>query len=146
MWGGYTSMSAGYAARGPAAPKPPLYGIWNIDRMTIDGVERAPLVTDYDRWRRLVFQFPGVMTFQRMDASVVSYTAKVDDAAGTIVVNRQDKEIGRFAIQKPGEHRLVLDGELDGRPMRLETSYVDHTSFRLVQGRFRWIQDIPFNR
>lgn len=103
MWSGFQSASTAYATRGPGAPKPPLYGIWVIDRMTIDGVERAPLVTDYDRWRRLVFQFPNVITFQRMDNSILSFQAKVDEAAGTIVVSAQNKEVGRFAIRKPAD-------------------------------------------
>jgi uncharacterized membrane protein YphA (DoxX/SURF4 family) len=146
MWGGYQSAGASYAARGPAAPRPPLYGIWNIDRMTIDGVERAPLVTDYDRWRRLVVQFPGAITFQRMDNSFLGYQVKVDEATGTIVVLAQNKQVGQFTIEKPAEGRLVLDGVLDRRAIRLETSYVDPASFRLLQGTFRWFQDIPFNR
>lgn len=146
MWSGFQSVSAAYATRGPGAPKPPLYGIWTIDRMTIDGVERAPLVTDYDRWRRLVFQFPNVITFQRMDNSTLSYQAKVDEGSGAILVSAQNKEAGRLAIRKPAEGRLVLEGTLNERRLRLETSYLDPGSFRLVQGKFRWFQDVPFNR
>src|SRR5579864_4653353 len=41
---------------GGGAPRPPLYGIWEVDKMTIDDVEREPLVTDYERWRRVVIQ------------------------------------------------------------------------------------------
>jgi uncharacterized membrane protein YphA (DoxX/SURF4 family) len=144
--GGYQQAKEAYARSGPNAPKPPLYGIWVIDRMLIDGVERAPLVTDYDRWRRLIFQFPNAMTFQRMDNTIISFQAKVDEAAGAIVVTQQNKETGRFTIQKPADDRLVLDGSLNGKPMRLETTYFDRSRFRLVQGRFRWIQDVPFNR
>ena len=146
MWSGYQNVGASYTARGPAAPRPPLYGIWNIDRMTIDGVERAPLVTDYDRWRRLVVQSPGAISFQRMDNMFLGYQAKVDEVAGTMVLNAQNKEVGRFTIEKPAEGRLVLDGSLNGRPMRLETSYFDPANFRLLQGKFRWFQDMPFNR
>jgi hypothetical protein len=47
-----------WTSYGGGAPKPALYGIWDVTRMSIDGVERAPLVTDYDRWRRLVVPAP----------------------------------------------------------------------------------------
>lgn len=40
----------------------------------------------------------------------------------------------------------MLEGTLNERRLRLETSYLDPGSFRLVQGKFRWFQDVPFNR
>ena len=41
----YTSFTGSLQARarfGPAAPKPPLYGIWDIETMAIDGQVRSP--------------------------------------------------------------------------------------------------------
>ena len=146
-----------YQVRGPNAPKPPLYGIWTVDRMYIDGVERSPLVTDYDRWRRVVVQFAGSMSFQRMDDTFVGYGAKVDPAARTIAMTRgmappagstapQPASIGQFTFEQPAADRLLLDGELNGKKVRMEMTLFDRESFRLVQGRFRWVQDFPFNR
>jgi hypothetical protein len=147
-----------YQRRGPNAPKPPLYGIWTIDSMTIDGQIRSPLVTDYDRWRRMVIQTPTAVTFQRMDDTFTGYGAKVDMSARTITLTRgattpvpgtasdQAPEVGRFTFEQPSPERLVLDGTLDGKTMRMELQYYDRSNFRLVQSRFRWIQDYPFNR
>lgn len=42
----------GWKGYGGGAPTSPLYGIWNVDEMSIDGRIRSPLITDYDRWRR----------------------------------------------------------------------------------------------
>ena len=41
---------------------------------------------------------------------------------------------------------MILDGAVEGRQIRMELRRVDHTGFRLLQGRFRWVQDYPFNR
>ena len=39
---------------GPGSPKSPLYGIWNVEQLSVDGVLRSPLLNDYDRrWRRV---------------------------------------------------------------------------------------------
>ena len=54
--------------------------------MTIDGHTRSPLVTDYGRWRRVIFQNPTAITFQRMDDTFLGYGAKIDMAAKTIAV------------------------------------------------------------
>ena len=41
--------------------------------MSIIGVERAPLVTDYGRWRRLSFDVPTRMAFHRMDDTFMHF-------------------------------------------------------------------------
>ena len=69
---------AGLEQYGGGAPKSPLYGIWNVEQMTIDGHDASPLVTDYGRWRRVIFQTPTGMTFQRMDDTFAGYGAKID--------------------------------------------------------------------
>lgn len=56
---GYAGARQSWFQRGGGAPKSPLYGIWNIETMTIDGRLRSPLVTDYGRWRRVLFQTPA---------------------------------------------------------------------------------------
>lgn len=157
LWGGYQSGTAGAARL--SAPKPPLYGIWNIQRMTIDGVERAPLLTDYDRWRRIVVQAPGSIAFQRMNDTFAFHSVTTDIEAKTIVVTRfanpaaaasnpaaaERKEIGRFVIEQPAPDRLILDGALNGRRLRMETTYFDPRNFRLASTRFQWMHDRPWN-
>ena len=71
LWDAYSGARQSWATFGGGAPKSPLYGIWVIERMTIDGIERAPLVTDYERWRRVVFQSADGVTFRRMDDTFV---------------------------------------------------------------------------
>ena len=65
-------------ARGGGAPKPPLYGIWIVDEMTLDGGLRPPLLTDTDRYRRLIVNNATSIVFERMDDSLVSQPAKID--------------------------------------------------------------------
>jgi hypothetical protein len=158
LWSSYTGAAASYAQSGPNRPRPPLYGIWNIDRMTINGVERSPLVTDYDRWRRILIQFPTAITFQRMDDTFTGVGVRLDQATKTYTLTRgggpalpgttpvQPTTVGTLKYEQPVSDRLILDGELDGKKLRMEASYFDPQSFRLLQGRFRWVQDTPFNR
>jgi hypothetical protein len=156
VYSSFTVSKASYSQRGPDAPKPPLYGVWTIETMTIDGQVRSPLVTDYDRWRRMIVQTATGLTFQRMDDTFTGYGAKVDTSARTITLTRapaapgvpvaQPEETGRFTYEHPSPERLILDGSVDGKAMRMELQYYDRSNFRLVQGRFRWIQDYPFNR
>lgn len=141
---------------GPNAPNPPLYGIWNVERMTIDGTERAPLVTDYDRWRRVVVQRANAVSFQRMDSTFVNMGATVNTTTKTIALTRAAPSTtnlagdrtpsGSLTYEQPSTEQMIFDGEVDGKRVRLELKYQDHRQFRLVQNEFHWIQDYPINR
>ena len=158
VFSAFTADLQSWRRRGPDAPKPPLYGIWTIDTMTIDGQIRSPLVTDYDRWRRMVVQTAAAVMFQRMDDTFLGYGAKVDTNAKVITLLKAPAtlspippagppaEAGRLTYEQPSTDRLVLDGTVEGRTIRMELQYYDRSNFRLVQSRFRWIQDYPFNR
>ena len=160
VWSNYSQAATRYATFGPNAPKPPLYGVWDVKVMYIDGVERAPLLTDYDRWRRVVIQVATAISFQRMDDTFSAVRATVNADAHSIVLTRPPQappgapvnqqasapEIGRFSYEQPASDRLVLDGVMDGKKTKMELQLFDRNNFRLVQGKFRWIQDLPFNR
>jgi uncharacterized membrane protein YphA (DoxX/SURF4 family) len=156
LWNNYAGARQSWATRGSSAPKSPLYGIWNIEKMTIDGHERSPLVTDYGRWRRVLFPAPTVITFQRMDDTFVGYPAKIDMAAKTIAVTAvpnvpnaaaaTNGPTATFTFQQPDAEHLILEGTLDGRKLRMETRLFDRNNFLLVTRGFNWIQERPFNR
>ena len=147
LWGAYSSSKVAYSTSPRMAARPPLYGVWTIDKMMIDGVERAPLLTDYDRWRRLVVQAPNAILFQRMDDTFTSYGAKVDMAANNIAVSTMaQKTAGNLRIDQPAPGKLILDGDIAGRRIRIESTLYDHSKWNMVSTRFRWVQDAPFNR
>ena len=144
---GYSGAHQGWYQRGGGAPKPALYGIWNIETMTIDGQTRSPLVTDYARWRRVLIQSGAAITFQRMDDTVLTYGAKTDTSAKTITVTTgPNKPPATFTFQRPDPTRLILDGTLDGRAIHMETRFFDPSKFPLLTRGFNWIQERPFNR
>lgn len=146
----YQGAKESYGTFGAGAPKPAFYGIWEIERMEIDGVERAPLVTDYDRWRRMVIQRENAVSFQRMDDTFQHLGGRGDAATKSIVLMRgtgdQATEIGRLTFEQPDQDRLIAHGSLNGKQLRLETRRFDHEKLQMLNNKFRWIQDFPFNR
>jgi hypothetical protein len=150
LWRGYSSGVERWNTFGAGAPKPPLYGIWVVDRMTIDGVERAPLVTDLERWRRVVIQTSTNVSFWRMDDTAVQMAAHVDTVAKAVhfrvVQGEVRRTIGSLAYNQPSPDRLILDGTLNNRRIRMETHLFPRENFLLVSRGFNWIQEVPFNR
>jgi hypothetical protein len=147
---GINFVNAGQAwtQYGGGAPKSALYGIWNVDEMQIDGLTRPPLLTDQDRFRRVVFDRPTVTAFQRMDDTFVTYGTRIDPAALTLSLTRGPGggTPAAFTYKQLAPNRLTLAGELDGHTLRMQLTLVDRGSFLLVTRRFNWVQEYPFNR
>ena len=133
---------------GGGAPKSPLYGVWRVAYMSVDGVERSPLVTDYDRWRRVIFDRPQGMAFQRMDDTFVPHGNKIDTAARTIALTRpaDPKWAASFTYDQPSPDRLTMSGEMDGKKVVMRLELFPRERFLLVSRGFNWVQEYPFNR
>jgi hypothetical protein len=138
--------SKGWEVRSPNAPKPPLYGIWTIDTMVIDGFERSPLVTDYDRWRRVIVRDATTMAFWRMDDTFLLLGAKVNAGAKTVYLSRGKDAAGTLKFEQPSQDLLIFDGTVDNHKLHMKTQRVDHSKFLLVSRGFHWVQENPFNR
>jgi uncharacterized membrane protein YphA (DoxX/SURF4 family) len=133
---------------GGGRPHSPLYGIWEVSRMSIDEQPRPPLLTDSARWRRAIFDFPTQMAFQRMDDSFAYYPASINLTDKILALTKRgDKNwTANFTFQRPAREQLVLDGRMDNHRVHIELQLTDSNKFLLVRRGFHWIQELPFNR
>jgi hypothetical protein len=132
--------------RGPGAEKSPLFGIWEVAQMTIDAEVRPPLLTDPDRWRRIIMETPNVAIFQKMDDSFARYSTEFGTDGKTLKVTPPSGVASTLTYQRPSPDQLVLDGSLDGRTIHLELRQRDLNSFVLKSRGFNWVQELPFNQ
>lgn len=133
---------------GAGRPKSLLYGIWSVDELSIDGQIRSPLLTDYDRWRRAIFDFPNRMTFQRIDDSFVSYAVAVNANDKTIALTKAGDRNwkGNFTFERSLPDQLILDGEMGGHKMHMQLRLFDRSKLMLINRGFHWVQEYPVNR
>jgi len=132
-----------YGEGGGRAPRSPLYGIWNVEELAVDGEARPVALNDYDRrWRRVVFDGPQVVVFQRIDDSLAHYGAALDAAGRTLALTKGASPTWRasFAVQRSTPNQLVLDGEMDGHHIRMQLGLVELDTFRLLNSTFRWVR------
>jgi uncharacterized membrane protein YphA (DoxX/SURF4 family) len=128
---------------GTGAPRSPLRGIWNVERLAIDGDVRLPLLNDYDRrWRRVIFDFTDRMFFQRWDDSYAAYGVSIDEARRLLALTKGTSRNWRavFTYERPTSDRLILEGEMDGYRIRAELQLVRRDTFRLLNSDFRWVR------
>jgi uncharacterized membrane protein YphA (DoxX/SURF4 family) len=135
----------GWFMYGGGRAKSPLYGIWDVERMSIDGQERSPLLTDYGRWRRAIFDFSTATAFQHMDNSIAYYSSSIDAKGRTLQFTRGNAK-SKLTFQRPAPDRLILDGDMDNHKVHMQLHRFDRNQFLLVNRGFHWIQEYPFNR
>lgn len=133
---------------GDLAPKPPLYGIWNVEELSADGVVRPPLVTDESRWRRVVFNYPGQLSIMNMNDARTRYALELDQKKRQMVLRKRDdpKWTTTLRFQKTAPDVLAVRGMVDGQNIEARLKRVDASEFLLVNRGFHWINEFPFNR
>jgi len=120
-----------------------LYGIWNVERLSVDGQAGPPQSKDYDRrWRRVIFDEPDAVVFQRTDDSFARYGASIDRGSGTVALTKGNSRTwaSRFTFDRAADDRLSLDGEMDGHRIQAELRRVDLSAFPLLNSSFRWVR------
>lgn len=137
-----------YHTFGAGAPKPVLYGIWQVDRMTRDGADVPLVVTDSTLWRRVVIQRATAITVQRMNDKFIGFSAKYDTVAGTITLmnGRPGSAASTLNYDRPTKDRLMIDGVLDGRSTHIELSYRDPALSEQWSRGFHWVSPVPYQR
>src|SRR5688572_16955043 len=143
--GMFTNLTLGYwyGEGGGGYPKSALYGIWDVQELSVDGQVRPPLFNDYDRrWRRVIFDAPNRVVFQRTDDSFAHYGASIDVTHNILSVTKGNSRSWRstFTFEQPASDRLILKGEMDGHRIEMRLQRVELDTFRLLNSPFRWIR------
>jgi hypothetical protein len=142
--GMFTNLSLRlWYAEGGGKPKSPLYGIWDVAELSMDGSVRAPDENDYDhRWRRVIFDMPETVVFQRTDDSFAHYGATIDPGARSFALRKGNSTTweAAFAVERPSPDALILEGNMDGHKIRARLRRLQLDTFRLLNSRFRWIR------
>lgn len=139
----------GWKAYGAGAPKSPLYGIWDVDSMTVNGELRPPLTTDTLRYSHAVFQSAsGLTVFQKMNQKFDYFRGTVDTVKHTITlqsgIDTTLKPV--LTYERPSPTQLAFEGDLRGQHVRVAMTQHDLNKFMLVSRGFHWVQEYPVNR
>jgi hypothetical protein len=128
---------------GGGRPQSVLYGIWNVERLSVNGQARPAESNDYDRrWRRVIFDAPDTLVVQRTDDSFGRYGVAIDQETGTFSLTKGASRSwsSRFTFDRTSEDALSLAGEMDGHRIEAELRRVDPSAFPLLNSNFRWVR------
>jgi hypothetical protein len=132
-----------YYTQGDGRPRSPLYGIWDVQELSVNGDVRPVVEYDYDRrWRRLIFDTPDMMVMQRTDDSFAHFPVTINERYRTVSVRKGNSRNweAAFLYERPADDRMVLEGTMDGLKLRATLKRVELDSFRLRSSFFRWVR------
>jgi hypothetical protein len=138
-----TSVQACLGIQRARLTRSPLYGIYQVEEFTTDGIVRAPLTTDAERWRTVVFNSPGRLWIRRMDDSVQNLSVEYDPAKSVLNIAGKSKGelVGALTCSRPGKEQLVLQGTYLKHALVVKLARVDESKFALPKSRVHWILD-----
>ena len=133
---------------GDAAPKAPLYGIYDVKTYSLQGKILPPLTTDSIRWKRIIISYPGYARVTKMNDSTFWIKLKVDTIAKklnfTSNEDPEDKFTLNYSLKQKDE--LLINGMINKDSVAIATKRFDHTQFNLVKTGFNWINEYSNNK
>jgi len=138
----------GWSEYGPGAPKPPLYGLYEVTSHTRNGEPQHALGSETPVWRHVSFARYGRFALWPVHGEPVRSMVAVDEAAGTLVLTSREPGVEPQTLQyhSPRPDVLVIEGTLDGAAQQLVLRRVDEQQMRLPSRGFHWINEEPYNR
>jgi hypothetical protein len=125
-------------------PKPPLYGAWDVETFTRDGVDVPPSTTETGRWKRLIAEYPMTAALQCMDDRRIWLRTQFDAPHGRVTIGADAKSV--FSYSQPDSNHLVLQGTWMNQRVVIRLKKVDTSKLLLTNRGFHWISRYPFNR
>lgn len=128
---------------GGGRPTSVLYGIWDVERLSVNGDARPPELNDYDRrWRRVIFDAPDEIVFQRTDDSFARYGVSFDRARGSMTLSKGGGRTwtSRLTYDRSSDDRLTIAGDMDGHRIEADLRRVEREAWPLLNSSFRWIR------
>jgi uncharacterized membrane protein YphA (DoxX/SURF4 family) len=134
-----------FSARAAPEPAGELWGAWQVDSFSVDGVGRPPVTSDPYRWHSAVISRAIVVRTKDFRRGPL-WRFKIDAAkhAITVTIDPQAAKQETWTYRLPTADHLVLDGIHDGKPMHV-TMHREPDGLLLTRG-FHWINERPLNR
>ena len=127
--------------------KHPLYGVWEVEALVIDGAVRPLLITDETLWRRLFFEWPGVIGIQyAQERQIHEYTLSLDPGPNRFTLCCDPQWKAALSFERVAPDVLALEGTVNGKQIRGRFRRMDESRFLLLSRGFHWINEWPVNR
>ncbi|MGS2737838.1 DoxX family protein [Sinomicrobium sp. M5D2P17] len=133
-------------AYGKKSPLPPLYGIYDVQYFILNNDTLPSLVTDTLRWKQLVVDkwYSGIVA---MNDKIEYVENKTDTVKKSIqFTSYRDSTLVYNLNFIPQDSLLMLKGNFGNRLLKINLKKKKLDDFLLLNRKFHWISEVPFNR
>ena len=141
---GHSIWSYHSALKGENHLPPTIRGVWTVDDLTVDGVVQPAVMTDSQRWRRLVLDRVEWLGIQYMNDSHRVYMTEINTGKKSILLWSGDrtnkKDTLTYELPKPD--KMTVSGILDGHQVSAKLTRIplsDPLNFQLTNRGFHWV-------
>ena len=133
---------------GESAPKPPHYGIYDVEEFVLNSDTIPPLTTDPDRWSRIIVNYPGTIRLYYMENGRMDYQFAVDSLGQSVSLTQYADSVEYFSgnIVPLDSARSRWSGIMMGDTLDVTVKRYDEQNFTLVNRGFHWVNEYPYNR
>lgn len=133
---------------GDRAPKPKLYGLYNVDLYIKNNDTVPPLMTDSVRWKQFVIEWEGYARVNHMTNRATTFTTKLDTVLRKIdLTTRKDTTIKcSFIYDYSNPDQFNLKGVIQSDSVSIFMTKKNLNDYLLMNRGFHWINEYPFNR
>lgn len=144
----FPSLIARYKTYGDGAPKPFLYGIYNVETMRFKGKTLEPLTTDSTRWKQLTISYAGKAKIKMMNDSISNFITTFNTEKKVLILNTDDKEPVQYNLTYYiiGKDKLIVSGLKGKDSISVSFKKKDLKDFKLINRGFHWVSEYPYNR
>ena len=137
-----------YAAKYATYVPPAIRGIWSVDEFAVDGTPQPPLLTNRDRWQRVIFDTPDAFYVQGMDSQIGTFGLQADTArkSFTLTTAADPGWSARFTYEDPAPNEVVLNGDFNSHHFTVSLSRTDMSRFLLLNRGFHMINQTQVKR
>lgn len=132
---------------GDKRPKPPLYGLYIAETVVINSDTIPPLTTDTTRWHHLIVERENYAQVKLMNDSIRRYSFVVDTTNKQVTLYQGVDSLNKSTLSyEIIENQLMLSGKFKADSVYLRFREKSINDFRLMNRKFRWVQEYPYNR
>ncbi len=132
---------------GTKAPKPALFGLFEVNHFTINGDTIPANINLKERWRYIAFERVGRANIYNMDKSRLNFKSEIDTIEQKVVFTSYRDSTEQYTINYiKTDSTLTFETLFKGDTIKGNSKRLTKEDFLLMNRGFNWISEYPFNR
>ncbi len=131
---------------GDDAPKPKLYGYYNINTFVKNTDTLPPLLTDTTRWNKLIFGYYNRVSVKMMNDTLIAFTYIDDTLKQRLTLTGRSDTTLKYQLTYKILPADTLELTSNENGLYVKLNKINAKDFLLVNRGFHWINEYPLNR